>query len=178
LQTLVRGVLDPKYLLDYIRDFVLFEDDGGLAKQVAGYHQFPAVPSAIDDVLAASRPESAAGVRGKGGVVWHTQGSGKSITMTCFAARVMQEPAMENPTIVIITDRNDLDGQLFGVFSLAQDLLREQPIQVSTRQDLRVKLANRPSGGIVFATIQKFMPGEDEDTFPILSERHNIVVIA
>jgi type I restriction enzyme R subunit len=90
----------------------------------------------------------------------------------------MQEPAMENPTIVVITDRNDLDGQLFGVFSLAQDLLREQPVQVTTRQDLRAKLANRPSGGIVFATIQKFMPGEDEDMFPVLSDRHNIVVIA
>jgi type I restriction enzyme R subunit len=90
----------------------------------------------------------------------------------------MQEPAMQNPTIVVITDRNDLDGQLFGVFSLAQDLLREQPVQVETRQDLRAKLANRPSGGIVFATIQKFMPGEDEDTFPVLSDRSNIVVIA
>lgn len=98
--------------------------------------------------------------------------------MTCFAARVMQETAMENPTIVVITDRNDLDGQLFGVFSLAQDLLREQPVQANTRQDLRAKLGNRPSGGIVFATIQKFMPGEDEDTFPVLSERSNIVVIA
>ncbi|MDO8778643.1 MAG: type I restriction endonuclease subunit R, partial [Burkholderiaceae bacterium] len=114
----------------------------------------------------------------KGGVVWHTQGSGKSITMTCFAARVMQEPAMENPTIVVVTDRNDLDGQLFGVFSLAQDLLREQPVQARTRQELRTLLANRPSGGIVFATIQKFMPGEDEDLFPRLSDRHNIVVIA
>jgi type I restriction enzyme R subunit len=98
--------------------------------------------------------------------------------MTCFAARVMQEAAMENPTIVVITDRNDLDGQLFGVFSLAQDLLREQPVQAGTRQDLRAKLGNRPSGGIVFATIQKFMPGEDEDAFPVLSDRHNIVVIA
>jgi type I restriction enzyme R subunit len=111
-------------------------------------------------------------------VVWHTQGSGKSITMTCFAARVMQEPAMANPTIVVITDRNDLDGQLFGVFSLAQDLLREQPVQANTRQELRALLANRPSGGIVFATIQKFMPGADEDVFPLLSDRHNIVVIA
>ncbi len=123
-------------------------------------------------------PGSAANVRGKGGVVWHTQGSGKSITMTCFAARVMQEPAMQNPTIVVITDRNDLDGQLFGVFSLSQDLLREQPAQATTRTQLRQLLANRPSGGIIFATIQKFMPGEDEDTFPVLSERHNIVVIA
>jgi type I restriction enzyme, R subunit len=178
LQTLVRGVLDPKYLLDYIRYFVLFEDDGGLVKKIAGYHQFHAVRSASDHVLAASRPNSATSIRGKGGVVWHTQGSGKSITMTCFAARVMQEPAMENPTIVVITDRNDLDGQLFGVFSLAQDLLREQPVQATTRQELRALLGNRPSGGIVFATIQKFMPGEDEDTFPVLSDRHNIVVIA
>ena len=174
LQTLVRGVLAPAYLLDYLRYFVLFEDDGTLVKKIAGYHQFHAVRSAIGKVIEASRP----GGNQKGGVVWHTQGSGKSITMTCFAARVMQEPAMENPTIVVITDRNDLDGQLFGVFSLAQDLLREQPVQARTRQELRTLLNNRPSGGIVFATIQKFMPGEDEDTFPVLSERHNIVVIA
>ncbi len=174
LETLIRGVLAPAQLLDYLRFFVLFEDDGALAKKIAGYHQFHAVRAAINQVVTASRP----GGTHKGGVVWHTQGSGKSITMTCFAARVMQETAMENPTIVVITDRNDLDGQLFGVFSLAQDLLREQPVQANTRQDLRAKLGNRPSGGIVFATIQKFMPGEDEDSFPVLSERSNIVVIA
>ncbi|WP_265946584.1 type I restriction endonuclease subunit R [Dechloromonas sp. A34] len=174
LETLIRGVLAPAQLLDYLRFFVLFEDDCGLAKKIAGYHQFHAVRAAINQVVVASRP----GGTHKGGVVWHTQGSGKSITMTCFAARVMQETAMENPTIVVITDRNDLDGQLFGVFSLAQDLLREQPVQANTRQDLRAKLGNRPSGGIVFATIQKFMPGEDEDSFPVLSERSNIVVIA
>jgi len=174
LETLVRGVLAPVYLLDFLRFFVLFEDDGTLIKKIAGYHQFHAVRAAIMQVVLASRP----GGTQKGGVVWHTQGSGKSITMTCFAARVMREAAMKNPTIVVITDRNDLDGQLFGVFSLSQDLLREQPAQALTRQDLRTKLANRPSGGIVFATIQKFMPGEDEDTFPLLSDRHNIVVIA
>lgn len=174
LETLIRGLLAPASLLDYLRFFVLFEDDGTLIKKIAGYHQFHAVKAAINQVVIASRP----GGSHKGGVVWHTQGSGKSITMTCFAARVMQEQAMENPTIVVITDRNDLDGQLFGVFSLAQDLLREQPVQVATRQDLRAKLGNRPSGGIVFATIQKFMPGEDEDTFPVLSDRSNIVVIA
>jgi type I restriction enzyme R subunit len=178
LETLVRGALAPAMLLDYLRYFVLFEDDGRLIKKIAGYHQFHAVRAAIGHVVSASRPDSSAALRGKGGVVWHTQGSGKSITMTCFAARVMQEPAMENPTIVVITDRNDLDGQLFGVFSLAQDLLREQPVQATTRQELRALLSNRPSGGIVFATIQKFMPGEDEDFFPRLSERHNIVVIA
>jgi len=174
LETLIRGVLAPAFLLDFLRFFVLFEDDGTLVKKIAGYHQFHAVRSAIEQVIAASRP----GGSQKGGVVWHTQGSGKSITMTCFAARVMREAAMENPTIVVITDRNDLDGQLFGVFSLSQELLREQPVQGETRQDLRAKLANRPSGGIVFATIQKFMPGEDEDSFPVLSDRHNIVVIA
>ena len=174
LETLVRGLLAPEYLLDYLRYFVLFEDDGKLVKKIAGYHQFHAVRAAIEQVVQASRPDGSH----KGGVVWHTQGSGKSITMTCFAARVMQSAAMENPTVVVITDRNDLDGQLFGVFSLSQDLLREQPVQVSTRQDLRAKLANLPSGGIVFATIQKFMLGEDEDTFPVLSDRSNIVVIA
>ena len=178
LQTMVRGVLAPHYLLDYLRFFVLFEDDGGLIKKIAGYHQFHAVRSAIAQVITASSPSSAPNLKGKGGVVWHTQGSGKSITMTCFAARVMQEPLMANPTIVVITDRNDLDGQLFGVFSLAQDLLREQAVQATTRQQLRALLGNRPSGGIVFATIQKFMPGEDEDAYPLLSDRRNIVVIA
>jgi len=178
LETLVRGALAPAGLLEYLRHFVLFEDDGQLVKKIAGYHQFHAVRAAIAQVVAASRPDGDARLRGKGGVVWHTQGSGKSITMTCFAARVMQEPAMENPTIVVITDRNDLDGQLFGVFSLAQDLLREQPVQAGTRQALRTLLHNRPSGGIVFATIQKFMPGADEDTHPLLSDRRNIVVIA
>ena len=174
LETLLRGVMAPELLLDYLRYFVLFEDDGRLVKKIAGYHQFHAVRAAIGQVVSASRP----GGTQKGGVVWHTQGSGKSITMTCFAARVMQEAAMENPTIVVITDRNDLDGQLFGVFSLSQDLLRERPVQAETRGNLREKLANRPSGGIVFATIQKFMPGEDEDSFPVLSARSNIVVIA
>jgi type I restriction enzyme R subunit len=178
LETLVHGLLAPEYLLDYLRFFVLFEDDGTLIKKIAGYHQFHAVRAAMSQVVTASRMDVTGSVKGKGGVVWHTQGSGKSITMTCFAARVMREAAMENPTIVVITDRNDLDGQLFGVFSLAQDLLREQPVQAGTRQDLRAKLSNRPSGGIVFATIQKFSPGADEDIFPLLSDRHNIVVIA
>ena len=177
LETLVRGVLAPTYLLDYLRYFVLFEDDGTLVKKVAGYHQFHAVRAAVEQVVTAASTDETTR-RGKGGVVWHTQGSGKSITMTCFAARVMQEPRLENPTIVVITDRNDLDGQLLGVFSLSQDLLREQPQQATTRQRLRELLDNRPAGGIVFATIQKFMPGEDEDTFPVLSPRRNIVVMA
>lgn len=174
LQTLVRGILHPAYFLEYIRYFVLFEDDGILVKKIAGYHQFHAVRRVMERVINASRPEGSR----KGGVVWHTQGSGKSITMTCFAARVMREPIMQNPTIVVITDRNDLDGQLFGVFSLAHDLLREKPVQATSRLDLREKLANRASGGIVFATIQKFMLDADENAFPMLSERSNIVVIA
>lgn len=174
LETMVRGIFEPERLLDYIRFFILFEDEGVLIKKIAGYHQYFAVGTAIQRVVSASQADA----DHKGGVVWHTQGSGKSITMVCFAARVMREAAMLNPTIVVITDRNDLDGQLFGVFSLSQDLLREEPVQVETRQDLRAKLANRPSGGIVFTTIQKFMPGEDEDRFPLLSDRRNIVVIA
>ncbi len=174
LETLTRGILDPAYFLDYLRFFILFEDDGTLIKKIAGYHQFHAVRAAIQKVIVASCPDGDK----KGGVVWHTQGSGKSITMTCFAARVMREPTMENPTILVITDRNDLDGQLFGVFSLSQDLLREEPVQVDSRQDLRAKLNNRPSGGIVFTTIQKFMTGDDENIFPVLSDRRNIVVIA
>jgi hypothetical protein len=128
--------LAPEYILDYLRFFVLFEDDGTLIKKIAGYHQFHAVRAAINQVVTASRLDVTGSGKGKGGVVWHTQGSGKSITMTCFAARVMRETAMENPTIVVITDRNDLDGQLFGVFSLAQDLLREQPVQAGKRIEL------------------------------------------
>jgi type I restriction enzyme R subunit len=176
LETLVRGLLAPKYLLNFIKYFILFEDDGKLIKKIAGYHQFHAVQAAIEQVREVTTLLDTS--KGKGGVVWHTQGSGKSITMTCFAARVLQDPALENPTVVVITDRNDLDGQLFGVFSMSHDLLREQPVQAKTRQELRELLTNRPSGGIIFATIQKFMPGEDEDVFPILSSRKNIVVIA
>jgi len=174
LETMIRGIFEPARLLDYLRFFILFEDEGQLIKKIAGYHQYFAVRTAIERVIAASESEG----DHKGGVVWHTQGSGKSITMVCFAARVMRETAMQNPTIVVITDRNDLDGQLFGVFSLSQDLLREQPVQVESRHDLRLKLANRPSGGIIFTTIQKFMPTEKEGRFPRLSDRSNIVVIA
>lgn len=174
LETMIRGIFEPARLLDYLRFFILFEDEGELIKKIAGYHQYFAVRTAIERVIAASQAQG----DHKGGVVWHTQGSGKSITMVCFAARVMRETAMQNPTIVVITDRNDLDGQLFGVFSLSQDLLREQPVQVESRHDLRLKLANRPSGGIIFTTIQKFMPTEEEGRFPRLSDRSNIVVIA
>ncbi len=177
LETLVRGALAPQTLLDYLRFFILFEDDGHLVKKVAGYHQFHAVRMAVEQVVAASSTQDSL-KRGKGGVVWHTQGSGKSITMTCFAARVMQDERLQNPTIVVITDRNDLDDQLLAVFGLSQDLLREQPVQASSREELRKLLANRPAGGIIFATIQKFALEDGEDVFPILSTRRNIVVLA
>ena len=174
LETLIRGALAPATLLEYLRHFVLFEDDARLVKKIAGYHQYHAVRAALEQVIRAARP----GGSHKGGVVWHTQGSGKSITMTCFAACAMQSPALANPTLLVITDRNDLDGQLFGVFALAGELLRVTPVQATSRTHLRELLANRPSGGIVFATIQKFMPDEDEDAFPQLSDRHNLIVIA
>ncbi|HMN77939.1 MAG TPA: type I restriction endonuclease subunit R [Burkholderiaceae bacterium] len=173
LETLVLGLCQRELLLEYLRHFVLFEDDGRLVKKVAGYHQFHAVRAVVESVLAASAP---GGTR-KGGVVWHTQGAGKSIEMTCLAGALMAHPGMGNPTLVVVTDRNDLDNQLFGVFAAASEMLRETPAQADTRPELRRLLANRPSGGIIFTTIQKFTPGEDEDSFPVLSDRRNIVVI-
>ena len=173
LETLVQGLFQRELLLEYLRHFILFEDDGQLIKKVAGYHQFHAVRAVVQSVLQASAP----GGNRKGGVVWHTQGAGKSIEMTCLAGALMAHPDMGNPTLVVVTDRNDLDNQLFGVFAGAAEMLRETPVQADTRPELRRLLANRPSGGIVFTTIQKFTPGEDEDTFPVLSDRRNIVVI-
>ena len=173
LQTLVLGLFQRDLLLEYLHHFILFEDDGRLIKKVAGYHQFHAVRAVVQSVLKASAP----GGSRKGGVVWHTQGAGKSIEMTCLAGALMAHPAMGNPTLVIVTDRNDLDNQLFGVFAAASEMLRETPVRAETRPELRRLLANRPSGGIIFTTIQKFTPGEDEDTFPVLSDRSNIVVI-
>jgi type I restriction enzyme, R subunit len=178
LETLVHGLFQRERLLDYLRHFILFEDGGGQPiKKVAGYHQFHAVRAVVDSVLHASAPSTDAARRGKGGVVWHTQGAGKSIEMTCLAAKLMQHPQMGNPTLVVVTDRNDLDNQLFGTFATAAELLRETPVRADTRPKLRELLANRPSGGIVFTTLQKFSPGEDEDSFPLLSARSNIVVI-
>ncbi|GHO82989.1 type I restriction endonuclease subunit R [Dictyobacter formicarum] len=174
LETLIKGVFNKEFLLDYLRNYILFEEDkDGIIKKIAGYHQFHAVRLAMVRTLAAAAVD---GDR-KAGVVWHTQGSGKSISMACYAGKVMTNPEMKNPTVVVVTDRNDLDGQLFGTFSTAKDLLRETPAQADDRKNLRELLENRPSGGIIFTTIQKFTPGEDEDSFPILSERHNIVVI-
>jgi type I restriction enzyme R subunit len=194
LQVLIEGVFNKRRFLDLIRYFIVFEDSGGgtLNKKMAGYHQYHAVNVAIQETLRASGRKDLLDPRGvyksghqpggepgdrRIGVVWHTQGAGKSLTMAFYAGRIIREPAMENPTIVVITDRNDLDGQLFGTFSRCQDLLRQPPVQVESRADLREKL-QVAAGGVVFTTIQKFLPEEKGDRYPVLSTRRNIVVIA
>jgi len=173
LETLVRGIFDKGRLLEFVRSFCLFEEDGQIIKKIAAYHQFHAVRAAVESVVKASRPDGDK----KGGVVWHTQGAGKSIEMACLAGKLLTDPRLENPTLVMVTDRQDLDGQLFGVFAGAGDLLGESPKQAESRQELRELLGNRPSGGIIFTTIQKFATEPDEDKFPALTERHNVVVI-
>ena len=174
LEVLIRGVFDKRRLLDLLRYFIVFEDDGDTAiKKVAGYHQFHAVARALDATISASRPQGDRRV----GVVWHTQGSGKSLTMAFYAGRVVLHPAMQNPTLIVLTDRNDLDEQLFGTFARCKDLLRQSPEQATDRAHLR-ELLKVASGGVVFTTIQKFMPETRGDTFPLLSERSNIVVVA
>ncbi|MBZ5877162.1 type I restriction endonuclease subunit R [Chromohalobacter israelensis] len=192
LETLVRGFFDSELFLDYLRYFVLFEADAErVIKKIAGYHQFHAVREAVKATVIASQ-ELSAGVgekratygdevrpgSKKAGVVWHTQGSGKSISMVCYAGKLLQQPAMHNPTLIVVTDRNDLDGQLFGTFSSARDLLKQDPIQAEDRESLRQKLAERESGGIIFTTVQKFALLDDERGHPILNDRHNIVVIS
>jgi type I restriction enzyme R subunit len=174
LEVLIRGVFDMRRLLDLLRYFIVFEDDGDIAiKKVAGYHQFHAVARALDATISASRPQGDRRV----GVVWHTQGSGKSLTMAFYAGRVVLHPAMQNPTLIVLTDRNDLDEQLFGTFARCEDLLRQSPEQAKDRAHLR-ELLKVASGGVVFTTIQKFMPETRGDTFPLLSARSNIVVVA
>ena len=175
LETMIRGFFDQAMFLDYLRYFVLFEEHGGgIIKKIAGYHQFHAVRSAVESVVRASQPD---GDR-KGGVVWHTQGSGKSISMACFTGKLLQQESMQNPTIVVVTDRNDLDGQLFETFSDSKMLLKQTPVQAQTRDALRELLLDRPSGGIIFTTIQKFAPEKEDNRFKQLSDRHNIVVVA
>ncbi len=173
LETLVRGVFEKGRLLDLLRNFIVFEDDGGtISKKVAAYHQFHAVNLAVESTV------KAASTKGdkKVGVVWHTQGSGKSLTMTFYASKIARHPALANPTLVILTDRNDLDGQLFGKFSVCQSLLRQTPVQAEDRDDLK-RLLKVASGGIVFTTIQKFLP-EKGEKYPLLTERRNVIVIA
>jgi len=173
-ETLVRGLFRHDFLIEYIRDFALFEDEKETIKKIAAYHQFHLVRKAFAKTLEETKPQQ----DGKIGVAWHTQGSGKSISMAFYAGKVITAPEMQNPTIIVVTDRNDLDGQLFATFSSAKDLLRETPVQAETRQQLRDFLHNRPSGGVVFTTIQKFSLLDDEKEFPVLSERSNIVIIA
>ena len=198
LQVVSEGVFAPQRFLDLVRDFIVFEDEGGgrLAKKMAGYHQFHAVRVAVSETLRAAElrreAERVAEARGgyetgrqpggkpgdrRIGVVWHTQGSGKSLTMAFYAGRIIREPAMENPTVVVLTDRNDLDEQLFGTFSRCKDLLRQPPVQAESRAHLR-ELLQVAAGGVVFTTIHKFFPEEKGDRHPTLSERRNIVVIA
>jgi type I restriction enzyme R subunit len=190
LETLLKGVFDKTRLLDLVRNFIVFEDDGEkVTKKLAGYHQFHAVNKAVESTLkatgfpspgAARHPLPSDG-RGNGdrraGVIWHTQGSGKSLSMVFYTGKIVQHPAMENPTIVALTDRNDLDDQLFDTFSFCKDLLRQTPVQAESREHLR-ELLNVASGGVVFTTIQKFFPDEKGGKHPLLSDRRNIVVIA
>ena len=198
LEVAIRGLCEPSRFLKMVRDFIVFEDDGGGSpmKKMAGYHQFHAVEFAVQETVRASqmvedegdladpgsgyetgrRPGGAPGDK-RIGVVWHTQGAGKSLTMAFYAGRIVREAAMSNPTIVVLTDRNDLDDQLFGTFSRCSDLLRQPPVQAENRADLRRKLSV-VSGGVVFTTIQKFFPDEKGDRHPMLSDRRNIVVIA
>lgn len=198
LQVMLEGVFERRRFLDLVRHFILFEDEGAgsIVKKLAGYHQFHAVTVAIEETLRATGARAVGGT-GEGeegrffaheqaggkygdrrvGVVWHTQGSGKSLTMAFYAGRVYAHPVMENPTIVVLTDRNDLDDQLFGTFSRCQDLLRQAPVQATDRPDLREKLSVA-SGGVVFTTIHKFYPDEKGDAHPVLSTRCNIIVLA
>ncbi|MCY3929817.1 MAG: type I restriction endonuclease subunit R [Acidobacteria bacterium] len=198
LQVMLEGMCERDRFLALVHDFIAFEDDGSgkLAKKMAGYHQFHAVGVAVGETLRATQlqrqdpgigdsqastqsswqPGGAPGDR-RVGVVWHTQGSGKSLTMAFYAGRIIREPTMENPTVVVLTDRNDLDDQLFGTFSRCKELLRQTPAQASSRADLRTRLAVE-QGGVVFTTMQKFLPEEKGDRHPELSRRRNIVVIA
>ncbi len=187
LEVLLRGVFDKRRFLDLLEHFIAFEDDadtGAVHKIIAGYHQFHAVNVAVDETVRASGMSSVLSENGRGGkpgdrragVVWHTQGSGKSFSMLFYAGRIIGHPAMENPTVVVLTDRNDLDDQLFGQFQRCQEMLRQTPVQASSRENLR-ELLSVASGGVVFTTIQKFLP-ERGERMPALSDRRNIVVIA
>jgi type I restriction enzyme R subunit len=201
LEVLLQGVFEKRRFLDLIRYFIVFEQDRGAPafKKIAGYHQFHAVSVAVDETIRAAKAartvhelkgrytaskmkDGESGDR-RIGVVWHTQGAGKSLTMAFYAGRIVLHPAMENPTIVVITDRNDLDGQLFGTFSRCAEILRQVPEQAESREDLKARLLGRVAGGVIFTTIQKFLPpspvpGRGVGGEGALSDRRNIVVIA
>ncbi|MBK9166389.1 MAG: type I restriction endonuclease subunit R, partial [Bryobacterales bacterium] len=173
LEALIRGLFEPRALVDYLRTCVTFEEDerGEIAKKIAGYHQFRAVRKARASVLTHLKPPSGEG-DGRGGVIWHTQGSGKSLTMLMLAGALIREPRLTNPTVVMITDRNDLDDQLFDTFAAGRALLRQAPVQAESRGQLKA-LLDRAAGGVVFTTIQKFA-----EAHGVVSERANVVVMA
>lgn len=174
LDVITRGIFTKERFLDLIRHFIVFETDGDtLIKKMAGYHQFHAVNKAVDSTIEATSK----GGDKRAGVVWHTQGSGKSLSMAFYAGKIVCSPRLENPTIVVLTDRNDLDDQLFNTFSACNEIIRQTPKQAASRNALR-ELFNVASGGVVFTTIQKFLPETKGDRYPCLSERRNIVVIA
>jgi type I restriction enzyme, R subunit len=173
LEVLIRGMFQKERFLDLIWHFVVFEDTGSsIEKKIAGYHQFHAVNKAVEHTLGAASPRGDRRV----GIVWHTQGSGKSLTMVFYAGKIIQDPGMSNPTLVVLTDRNDLDGQLYGTFSACKEVLRQTPDQAESREHLQ-ELLKVSSGGVIFTTIQKFLPAKGE-RYPLLSGRRNIVVIA
>jgi type I restriction enzyme R subunit len=174
LEVLIKGVFDKHCFLDLVRYFTVFEVDGPrITKKMAAYHQYHAVNKAVASTVEATLPDE----EGKIGVVWHTQGSGKSLSMLFYAGKVIQHPAMQNPTLIILTDRNDLDDQLFGTFAGGQELLRQEPVQADSRDNLK-ELLQVASGGVVFTTIQKFRPEGRANEYPLLSERHNIIFVA
>ncbi len=174
LDTLLRGVFERSHFLQLIRDFTVFADRGeGPFKIIAGYHQFHGARKAVQEAVDASAPN---GDR-KIGVIWHTQGSGKSFLMAFFAGLAVRSLQLQNPTLVILTDRNDLDDQLFGTFSLCRDLIRQRPEQAENREDLK-RLLERSAGGVIFTTVQKFLPVGTEESFPELTKRRNVIVIA
>ena len=193
-EKIVRGFFDRELFLDYLKHFILFEQDGDrIIKKIAGYHQFHAVREAVRVTIIAAQEDESGRVKEsratygkevvpgsrKAGVVWHTQGSGKSISMVCYAGKLIQQPEMKNPTIVVVTDRNDLDGQLYETFCAAQELLRQTPEQAESREELRAKLASRQAGGIIFTTVQKFsLTDEESEKHPVLCDRSNVVVIS
>jgi Type I site-specific restriction-modification system, R (restriction) subunit and related helicases len=173
IEKIIRGFFDRELFLDYLKHFILFEQDGDRTiKKIAAYHQFHAVREAVRVTIIAARESEPGRIAesrapygnevvpgsGKAGVVWHTQGSGKSISMLCYVGKLIQQKEMKNPTVVVVTDRNDLDGQLYKTFCSAQELLRQEPEQADSREELRDKLMSRQAGGIIFTTIQKFAP--------------------
>lgn len=171
MEVLLRGMMTKERLLDIIKNFIVFQTDGeNTIKILAAYHQYYATNKAIERTIEATD------IKGdrRCGVVWHTQGSGKSLTMVFYAGKLIQK--LDNPTIVVLTDRNDLDDQLFGVFSMSNDIIRQTPVQSQNREHLR-ELLKVASGGVVFTTIQKFFPDEETKT-SLLSDRRNVVVIA